>query len=120
MDTIKIWYIDEKGNQLGEGDSFTEVEGTVSIPPNTPTDIWDGEQWVTPAIPSPPEPTEEELKLERMNTLKGYLADTDYKDLPNYKPKLGGDLSKVIEQRNAWRDEVRQLEVELGVTNGSV
>lgn len=48
----------------------------------------------------------------RIEALKQKLADTDYKDLPNYSPKAGEDLAQVIAERQAWREEIRQLEAE--------
>lgn len=48
MANIKLWYIDKDGNQLGEGESYSVVPGSVTIAPSTDSDIWDGEKWVTP------------------------------------------------------------------------
>jgi hypothetical protein len=43
---------------------------------------------------------------KRIAELKQLLADTDYKVLPDYdKPD-----TEVVAQRQAWRDEIRQLE----------
>ena len=72
---------------------------------------WDG-QWVLEDIPKPepePEPespTEEELKQMRIAELKRKLAETDYVTLPDYDK----DKPEVIADRQAWRDEIRQLE----------
>lgn len=50
-------------------------------------------------------PTPEQLKQRRIYELKDMLNKTDYKVLPDYdKPN---DDVKV--QRQAWRDEIRQL-----------
>ena len=49
----------------------------------------------------------------RVNKLKKLLSDSDHKDLPNYKPKQGEDLVKVIAERDAWREEIRQLQLTL-------
>jgi DNA topoisomerase VI subunit A len=51
-------------------------------------------------------PTSEQLKQQRISELKSLLADSDYKVLPDYdKPDDG-----VRAQRQAWREEIRQLE----------
>ena len=49
----------------------------------------------------------------RVNELKQLLNDSDHKDLPNYKPKQGEDLVEVIAERDAWREEIRQLQLTL-------
>jgi len=53
------------------------------------------------------------LKQRRINELKQLLEDSDYKDLPNYKPKEGELIEEVIAQRDAWREEIRVLESEI-------
>jgi len=51
-------------------------------------------------------PTPEQLKLIRLKELRSLLADSDYKVLPDYdKPDDG-----IRAQRQAWREEIRQLE----------
>lgn len=46
------------------------------------------------------------VKEQRIAELKRLLADTDYKTLPDYdKPD-----TKIINDRQAWRDEIRTLE----------
>ena len=51
-------------------------------------------------------PTSEQLKQQRISKLKSLLADSDYKVLPDYdKPDNG-----IRAQRQAWREEIRQLE----------
>lgn len=53
-------------------------------------------------------PSPEQVKKDRVWELKTLLSDTDYKVLPDYdKPD-----EKVIEQRQAWREEIRKLESE--------
>ena len=81
---------------------------------------WDGEQWIIDTIENwdkPPVLTQAELdrqaNLERINELKQLLNDSDHKDLPNYKPKQGEDLVEVIAERDAWREEIRQLQLTL-------
>ena len=49
----------------------------------------------------------------RIADLKQKLSDTDYKDLPSYKPKEGELIEEVIAQRDAWREEIRVLESEI-------
>ena len=71
---------------------------------------WEG-QWVFEDIPQPepepePEPpTEEELKQMHIAELKQKLRDTDYVSLPDYDK----DKPEVLADRQAWRDEIRQL-----------
>ena len=73
---------------------------------------WEG-QWVFEDIPQPepepePEPpTEEELKQRRIAELKRNLAETDYVSLPDYDK----EKPEVLADRQAWRDEIRSLEV---------
>jgi len=74
---------------------------------------WEG-VWVYEVIPEPPKepepapPTEEELKVNRINELKWQLTETDYVALADYdkeKPEL-------LLQRQEWRNEIRRLENE--------
>jgi hypothetical protein len=59
---------------------------------------------------APPQPSDEEMqaiaKRLRITELKKLLADSDYKALPDYDKT---DTS-ILEQRQAWRDEIRTLE----------
>ena len=50
--------------------------------------------------------TPEQLKIIRLGELKGLLADSDYKVLPDYD-KPNDDIKA---QRQAWREEIRKLE----------
>lgn len=44
-------------------------------------------------------------KEQRIAELKRQLAETDYKVMPDYdKPE-----SKTVSERQAWRDEIREL-----------
>ena len=56
-------------------------------------------------------PTQEELdalELARaIRDAKAYLAETDYKDLPNYVPKPDEDLAAIIAERNEKREFIR-------------
>ena len=76
---------------------------------------WENEQWVFEDIPQPepepePEPpTEEEVKQMRIAELKEKLRDTDYVALPDYDR----DRPEILVERQAWRDEIRQLEQSL-------
>jgi hypothetical protein len=45
---------------------------------------------------------------ERITELKKLLSDSDYKVLPDYD-KTNDDI---VEQRQAWREEIRSLESE--------
>jgi hypothetical protein len=44
---------------------------------------------------------------ELVHQAKTFLQKTDYKDLPNYQPKEGEDLAKVIADRDIARNYVR-------------
>ena len=72
-------------------------------------------QWLSEGNTPEPEFTEAELaeqtKQSRIAELKHLLASTDYKDLPNYQPKEGESKEAIIAERNAWRNEIRELEV---------
>jgi hypothetical protein len=46
----------------------------------------------------------------RIMELKTMLAETDYKDLPSYDKKDTSEWESLMQQRQAWRDEIRQLE----------
>ena len=54
----------------------------------------------------------------RINELKQLLNESDHKNLPNYKPKQGEDLVAVIAERDAWRNEIRQLKLMLETIDG--
>ena len=59
-----------------------------------------------PVLADPPAPSQAELDLARIAELKQLLVDSDYKVLPDYdKPN-----EEIIAQRQAWRDEIRELE----------
>lgn len=62
------------------------------------------------AVVKNPEPTEEDIKQARINELKQLLSDTDYVVI---KIAEGSATKKeyadVIEQRKAWREEIREL-----------
>lgn len=60
-----------------------------------------------------PEPTEEDIKQSRINELKHLLADTDYVVIKIAEGSATKeDYADVIEQRKAWRNEIRELENE--------
>ena len=52
---------------------------------------------------------DQQAKEQRIAELKRLLADSDYKVLPDYD-KASDDIKA---QRQAWRDEIRQLEAAL-------
>jgi hypothetical protein len=52
-----------------------------------------------------PLPDDVQARRIRMNILREYLLDTDYKVLPDYD-RPNGD---VVAQRQLWRDELRAL-----------
>ena len=53
-----------------------------------------------------PQPTPEQIKQSRIAELKQLLRDTDYVALSDYDQ----EKPDVIEQRAAWRAEIRELE----------
>ena len=67
-------------------------------------------EWLKDNTPEP-EFTEEELAQQEINKkiqeAKAYLANTDYKMLPNYVPKADEDLDAIIAKRNETREFVR-------------
>jgi len=48
-----------------------------------------------------------QAREQRIAELKAFLRDTDYVALSDYDK----DKADVIAQRQAWRDEIRELEV---------
>ena len=88
------------------------IDATPPTVPEGQRAKWNG-QWVFEDIPQPepepePEPpTEEEIKQMRIAELKRNLAETDYVTLPDYDK----DKPEVLADRQAWRDEIRSLEV---------
>ena len=86
------------------------IEAIIPSIPEGKLAKWNGE-WLFENIIVPesiiePIPTEQEIKILRINELKQFLASTDYKILPDYdKPN---DDIKV--QRQEWRNEIRILE----------
>lgn len=60
-----------------------------------------------------PEPTEEDIKQARIAELKQLLADTDYVVIKIAEGSATKEeYADVIEQRKAWREEIRELENE--------
>ena len=53
--------------------------------------------------------TEEQINQERVDELKQKLRDTDYVALPDYDK----DKPEILVDRQAWREEIRQLEQSL-------
>lgn len=57
-----------------------------------------------------PEPTEEDIKQRRIAELKQMLSDTDYAVIKIAEgAATAEDYADVIEQRKAWRNEIREL-----------
>jgi hypothetical protein len=57
-------------------------------------------------------------KLNKFNELKKLLEDTDYKVIKCYEAQLGNEempynLTELLAQRKAWRDEINALEFEI-------
>ena len=76
---------------------------------------WENGQWVFEDIPQPepepePEPpTDEEVKQTRIAELQQKLRNTDYVALSDYDR----DRPEILAERQAWREEIRQLEQSL-------
>lgn len=74
---------------------------------------YNGKWYVKGYAPAEPEPTEEDIKQRRIAELKQMLSDTDYVVI---KIAEGAatveDYADVIAQRQAWRNEIRELENE--------
>ena len=59
-----------------------------------------------------PEPTEEDIKQSRIAELKQLLSDTDYVVIKIAEgAATAEEYADVIAQRQAWRAEIRELEV---------
>ena len=57
---------------------------------------------------------EEQAKVEleaKIAEAKAYLAETDYKDLPRYKPKEGEDIEAIYAKRDELREFIRANDV---------
>jgi hypothetical protein len=63
---------------------------------------YEGGVFTPPPPYVPPPPTPEEIIAE----LKQFLRDTDYVALSDYDK----DKPEILAQRQAWRDEIRELE----------
>ena len=69
------------------------------------------------AVVKIPEPTEEEIKQARIEELKTKLAETDYVVIKIAEGEATrDDYEEVLNQRQAWRAEINELEQQL--TNG--
>lgn len=67
--------------------------------------------------PTPHEPTEEEIaeanRLARIEELKTLLAESDYKAIKYAEGWISeADYAEVKAQRQAWREEINELESE--------
>jgi hypothetical protein len=105
--TTKEWY--------NEGQSLTRrVENGVftGIPSEEQLYEWGFREWVEPA-PTPYEPTEEEVKKQRMSQIQEELSSMDYL---TSKYIDGEDMSEYGDwqgKRKALREEYRKLKKEL-------
>ena len=64
-----------------------------------------------------PEPTEEEKKQARISELKQLLSDTDYKIIKCYEASMLGqelpyNLEELVAQRDEWRAEINELQID--------
>ena len=75
--------------------------------------VFKGDEWVYEEIPEPeplPEPTEEEIKQNRIWELKGKLADTDYVVIKIAEGEATQEeYAEVLATRKAWRSEINEL-----------
>lgn len=58
-----------------------------------------------------PPKTPEQILAEKIAEAKAYLAETDYKDLPRYKPKEGEDIEAIYAKRDELREFIRANDV---------
>lgn len=64
------------------------------------------------AVVKIPEPSEEEIKQARISELKTKLAETDYVVIKIAEGEATrDDYEDVLNQRQAWRSEINELEV---------
>lgn len=64
------------------------------------------------AVVKIPEPSEEEIKQARIDELKQKLAETDYVVIKIAEGEATrDDYEDVLNQRQAWRSEINELEV---------
>lgn len=85
--------------------------------------IFDGESWEYKEQEKKPEdepyePTEKDKTQQAIWELKSKLAETDYKIIKCSEASMSGeempyDLAAVIEERDAWRAEINELEAKL-------
>lgn len=58
------------------------------------------------------------IQRGKLRDLKQMLIDTDYKIIKCYEASLVGeplpyDVNALVQERNAWREEINQLEAKL-------
>ena len=111
---MTTYYNKKTGEYYYQGRSITRRLDDGSIFAGVPTEEQLAEcgfeEWVEP---TPPEPTEQELKQLRMSEILMELANTDYLALKAFE---GEDMSEHPgwkEHRSALREEYRQLESNL-------
>lgn len=108
-------YINITTGHVYYGGAMTIVSGGVlfsGIPTSEQLESWGYTVYVPPA---PPEPTEEDLKRQRMGEIQGLLASTDYIvlkkaegiDISEYNEQYDGDF---LSWRQGLRDEYNKLE----------
>lgn len=72
---------------------------------------YNGNWYVKGYAPTKPEPTEEEKRINEINSLKGFLADTDYTIIKIAEGvATPEDYAEVIAQRQSARARIRELE----------
>lgn len=103
------------GDRYYEGRSMTTYHDGVlfsGIPSAEQLEQWG---YVPYVPPTPLEPTQEELRMQRMEEIRGLLSTTDYIvlkkaegiDISSYDEQYDGDF---LAWRQALRDEYNQLE----------
>jgi hypothetical protein len=65
-------------------------------------------------------PNQKNIKLGRLEELKNFLKETDYKVIKCYEASLLNEeipynLQELLAQRKAWRDEINALEFEISM-----
>ena len=88
------------------------LNGTMSVPKADGNSEYEAiKQWLAEGNTPEPEFTQAELDAMALVKMKAeaqsYLDDTDYKDLPSYKPKAGEDLAAIMAKRDEARSFLR-------------
>lgn len=81
---------------------------------NNGTDLYQGDIQIGDREATIKEVEAYEAKKElafKVNKVKAYLANTDYKDLPRYVPKVNEDIEAIYRLRDEAREFIRANDV---------